>query len=115
LQASQGTYTDKVRLTFTKGLNAHSIMIYRGIVDDSNLSTLLEGGAAFEYYDDNSAFPGQTYYYWVKGVGNSGTSDFSESVDFNVKIKNQGDGNAGQFTIGFWSDLYNKPTEFNTL
>ena len=80
LYASKGDYPDKVRLTFTKGTNAHSTMVYRNTIDDSISATLLDGAVIWEYYDDTSAEPGITYYYWVKGAGYSGTSDFSGSV-----------------------------------
>lgn len=80
LNASQGTYVDKVRLTFSRGTNAHSTMLYRNTVNDSGTAELLNGGVIWDYYNDSTAEVGTTYYYWVKGAGYSGTSDFSDPV-----------------------------------
>jgi|GEM_PF-3465161 len=75
LQASDGTYPDKVQLTWTASLGATSYKIYRA-TSATGTKTLL-GSITGTTANDTSANPGVTYYYWVKACRGSKSSVFS--------------------------------------
>jgi hypothetical protein len=78
--ASYSTYTDKVRVSWSPSDGATYYEVYRHISDDAcNSSPLTEDHPASPY-DDTSADPGTTYYYWVKACNSTGCSDFSASA-----------------------------------
>ncbi len=64
--ASDGTYADKVRVTWSSSQGATSYTLYRGVseagynVSIPNLTTTP--------YDDTTTPPGGVYYYWVKAI-----------------------------------------------
>lgn len=68
LAASDGTYADKVRLTWNSVSGATSYEVWRGTTTNSGAASLLAETAAAAY-DDTSATPGHSYYYWVKAKG----------------------------------------------
>lgn len=74
--ATRGTYLDKVSLIWNEVAGATNYSIYRNtqnsVLDASLLATI-----ASSSYDDSNITRGQTYYYWVKAIGASGTSDYS--------------------------------------
>ncbi len=80
VQASDGTYTDKVRVTWNAAGNAMGYQVWRSvsntIADASNMAT-----TATTSYDDLAAatLPQTMLYYWVRAVNATGTSDFSAS------------------------------------
>ncbi|MBI2439838.1 MAG: M4 family metallopeptidase [Lentisphaerae bacterium] len=64
LAASKGTYTDSVRLTWTAAAGATSYQVLRSTSSDSaTAAVLVETGATS--YNDTTAQPGVTYYYWL--------------------------------------------------
>ncbi len=65
LQASDGTYTTKVLLTWTASPEATSYKVYRA-TSAGGAKTLL-GSPTGTSFTDKTALPGVTYYYWVKG------------------------------------------------
>ncbi len=80
VSASDGTYTDKVRITWNSVSGASYYRIYRNTSNYSSSATALSNWQSSTTYDDNSASPGQTYYYWVKAATSSSganSSDFS--------------------------------------
>jgi fibronectin type 3 domain-containing protein len=76
--ASDGTFTDKVQVSWTASTGATSYQVYRNTSDSSSGATQL-GTPAASPYDDTSATPGATYYYFVKGCASAGCTDFSAS------------------------------------
>ena len=75
VQASDGTFTDKVRVTWNAVSGATSYKVYRAM-SSGGAKTLLTTTAATSH-DDTSATPGTTYYYWVKACIASDCGGFS--------------------------------------
>ena len=78
VSASDGTYTDKVRVTWDSVTDATGYGIWRNATNDSSSASEL-GTTSSTNYDDTSASPGTSYYYWVKATNASVTSEFSSS------------------------------------
>ena len=81
--ASQDTYTDKVRITWSiPNLYTTHFRVYRSLINTSSTSNAISNWQPGDFFDDFSAIPGRTYYYWVKAAAdNSGSreSEFSDS------------------------------------
>jgi len=75
VQASDGTFTDKVRLTWTASPGATSYKLYRA-TSAGGTKTLL-GSTTGTAANDTTATPGTTYYYWVTACRGSVCSDYS--------------------------------------
>lgn len=76
VSATDGTYSDKVRLTWSHVSGAASYSIYRNTINSVLSASLLVNTAAL-YYEDSAVTPGIVYYYSVKTIGASGSSDYS--------------------------------------
>ena len=79
VQASDGTYTDRVQVTWTASPNAASYTVYRTMSTYSWVTKTALGGTTGTSFNDTTAVPKITYYYWVKASNAYGTSDFSAS------------------------------------
>ncbi len=79
LTASDGTYTDYVRVSWSASPNATAYKVYRNTTNDPNTATLIATLNSIMRYDDTTAVPGVTYYYWVKAVTAQGETAFSPS------------------------------------
>lgn len=79
VSASDGAYTDFVRISWTAPQNASSCEVWRGTVNAYSLAEMI-GRTTSTSYDDSDAQPGMRYYYWVKAITTSGAaSAFSAS------------------------------------
>ncbi len=78
VQASDGTYMDKVQVTWTASSGATSYTVYRGSYSYTFFASPL-GSTSETFYDDVTATPNKIYYYWVKASNTYGTSGFSAS------------------------------------
>jgi fibronectin type 3 domain-containing protein len=76
--ASDGTYTDKVQVSWSAASGATSYQVYRNTSNASVGATQI-GAPTASPYDDTTATPGATYYYFVKACNTAGCSDFSAS------------------------------------
>ena len=76
VSASDGTYTDKVLVTWDAVYGATSYTVYRRATSPGGTKTTL-GSTPSTEYNDYSASVGTIYYYWVKASNTYGTSDFS--------------------------------------
>ncbi len=77
VSASDGAYTDKVRVTWTASENAASYNIYRNTTAIDTGATAV-GSTTGTTYDDTAATADTTYYYWVEGLdASSHASGFS--------------------------------------
>lgn len=77
--ATDNTYTDKVRITWNAASLAYNYKIYRSTTNNSGMAVYI-GTAKTSPYDDKTALPGTTYYYWVKAANYpAGYSGFSVS------------------------------------
>jgi PKD repeat protein len=78
VSASDGTFTDRVRILWSASSGATSYHVYRNTVNNtasaSDLGSVTTTGA-----DDMGAVAGTTYWYWVKAFNASGSSSFSLS------------------------------------
>lgn len=78
VSASDGTFSDRVRVTWGSVTGATSFTIHRSQDNNSAGSTLVATVASPTLtWDDTTVNPGETYYYWVRAVNSSGTSPFS--------------------------------------
>ncbi len=76
--ASDGAYTDRVRVTWNASTGATSYEVWRATTNNSGSASQLSSPTTTAY-DDTSAAVGTTYYYWAKAANSSGTSGFSSS------------------------------------
>lgn len=76
VQASDGTYTNKVQVTWTASAMATSYTVYRNTVPYASYAVSL-GTTPGTVFDDTTATRGVGYYYWVKASNTFGTSNFS--------------------------------------
>ncbi len=77
LVASDGAYTGKVRLAWNPSTGATQYKVFRSTSSSSGAAALISQGITGTSYDDTSALPGTTYWYWVKAGNSAGDSDFS--------------------------------------
>jgi fibronectin type 3 domain-containing protein len=78
VSASDGTYTNRVVVTWNSVVDADSYQVWRNTSNATNSASRIVTTAATTYAD-TTADPGRTYYYWVKTVNQTGTSGFSAS------------------------------------
>jgi outer membrane protein assembly factor BamB/fibronectin type 3 domain-containing protein len=78
VRASDGTYTNKIAVTWAAVSNAYAYEILRSLVNSTGTATKI-GSATAANYGDYSAGIGATYYYWVRSVNDGGTSRLSAS------------------------------------
>lgn len=78
--ASDGSYADRVLVSWNAATGATSYWIYRNTANASATASLY-GEASSPSFTDTRAEPGVTYYYWVKARNGVGTSGFSNGND----------------------------------
>ncbi len=79
VQASDGTFTDKVAVSWDGRSDAVGYTVYRNDVDVAESATALSSEITATTYDDTTATPGPVYYYWIKGRFTDGTEALSYS------------------------------------
>ena len=79
VSASDGIFTDKVRVSWNASSGATHYKVYRNTSSTTAGSTELTGSHASISYDDVTATPGTKYYYWVKACNSTECSGFSRS------------------------------------
>ena len=79
ISASDGTYSDKVRVLWNASSGATSYEVWRHTSNDSASATRIAASVGGTSYDDTSASYDTTCYYWVKAKNAHGTSGFSSS------------------------------------
>ena len=75
VSATDGTYTDRIRITWNSVLGATRYYVYRSTSSSGTYSSL--GYVTGLYRDDTSVTPGTTYYYKVKAYNNGQYSSYS--------------------------------------
>jgi len=78
--ATDGTFTDKVQISWSDTrASIQTFQVWRNTVDTSGTAGLLADDLSSSPYDDTTAEPGTTYFYWVKQCYPGVCSDFSNS------------------------------------
>ena len=77
VSASDGTYTDKVRVSWTASSGATYYKVFRNTSNSHSGETELTSSHGASPYDDTSATPSTTYYYWVQACNTGGCSGYS--------------------------------------
>lgn len=80
VMASDGQFSDKVRVTWDPVAGAVEYRVYRNIINDSSGAELL-GSTGDTSFNDLSAEPGQIYYYWVRSVDSGGVASQASTPD----------------------------------
>jgi hypothetical protein len=75
VQASDGAYVDKVKVTWAASSGATSYTVHRSTSRRGTKVAI--GTTSGTSYDDTTASAGRTYYYWVTGTNVYGASGFS--------------------------------------
>jgi len=78
--ASDGTYYNRVRVSWDASLAASAYKVFRHTQETSADAGELPVQSGTSPYDDFSAIPGETYFYWVKACNSAGCSDYSASA-----------------------------------
>lgn len=65
LQASKGTFSEKIRLTWDAVRGTDEYVIYRNTANNKE-GAVETGTSPNTYFEDTSAMPGVTYWYWIK-------------------------------------------------
>jgi len=80
LEASDGTYTDRVLVTWSAPAWAETYTLYRATVNDFGAATALAAGLTATSYQDTSVVDLQVYYYWVRAANSLGSSPVSAAA-----------------------------------
>lgn len=75
--ATDGTYTDKVRVTWNSQTGATHYCVYRSDAPDGTKTTVMDWQAVTTF-DDVPASPGSDYYYWVTAATSSSGANESD-------------------------------------
>lgn len=87
VQASDGDFNDKVRITWTPVGNATSYEVFRALSNDFTLATSI-GAPTEATYDDPSAVVNTNYFYWVRARG-------PDNAVGGISLSDPGHSNAG--------------------
>jgi len=77
--ASDGSYTDRVNVSWSAVTGATAYEVWRSTTNSSGTASQLASSVTNTSYDDTSAIQGQTYFYWLKAKNTYTTSAFSTS------------------------------------
>ena len=80
VQATQGDFSDRIRVSWTRVSGATSYSIYRSTSDDTATAELIAEGIGDNEYEDLTPDADTTYYYWVTSRAFDETSGFSVSA-----------------------------------
>jgi fibronectin type 3 domain-containing protein len=78
INATDGSLTDRVQVTWTGSSGATGYEVFRSVIDNPTAAQSL-GTTAATSYDDLTTAVGETYFYRVKASNPNGTSAFSAS------------------------------------
>jgi fibronectin type 3 domain-containing protein len=77
VQATDGTYKDKVDITWSAVSNTDAYIVFRNTEDNSAGAADISGEITETTYSDTDAEPGIIYYYWVRAKNSGGLGPFS--------------------------------------
>ncbi len=76
--ASDDTFTDKVRISWILPSSATTYHVFRNTTADPETAFALTPTTSDSPFDDFTAVPETTYYYWVRACNTAGCSDLSD-------------------------------------
>jgi fibronectin type 3 domain-containing protein len=79
IEASRGSFADKIEVTWEKAKHATSYKVSRSIEANQNFKEVANTKGT-KFIDSEGIKPGVIYYYAVKSVNENGESEFSESA-----------------------------------
>lgn len=79
VNASDGVYSDKVRITWITTAGADKYKVFRNTNNTTNGAYEFPDNILTNSFDDFTAIQGSTYFYWVQACNNAGCSDYSAS------------------------------------
>lgn len=79
ISASDGTFTDRVQVSWSASTGATYYQVFRHTSNDSSSAISLSSSHPSSPYNDTLAVAGTTYYYWIKACNSGGCSSFSAS------------------------------------
>ena len=77
VSASDGTYYDKIEITWDESRYATNYRVYRAESAGTNGALLIDGAVSVPSYYDMNIVTNTLYYYWVQAENELGISDFS--------------------------------------
>jgi hypothetical protein len=86
VSATDGTYNDKIQISWTASSGASGYRIYRNTVNNSGTATQIDTDTSSPY-DDTAVAVGITYYYWAKAYNDGGDSGFSTGDSGNLLFR----------------------------
>lgn len=75
IQASDGTFTDKIRVSWAASQTANTYTVYRSTSSTATSPEPIARGITETFFEDNTASTGQTYWYWVSASNFYGEGD----------------------------------------
>ncbi len=84
VSASDGVYTDKIRISWNPSEGSTSYEVYRA--DRFGDVKIKVGSTSGTFFDDYNASISKTYYYWVKALKSNSDSDFSINFDTGYRL-----------------------------
>ncbi len=70
--ATDGTYSNRVRVTWSQSSSWAACRVLRGLTSDFNFASPISDWIWPRNFDDTTAAPGTTYYYWVVSAAGDG-------------------------------------------
>jgi len=118
VSATDGTYSDRVRITWTPSAESDKYAVYRATSAETNLAVDISGDipGASNDYNDTTGLDNSNYYYWVKSgniYGWSGFSDYdigfrsSSSPPDKPVNQSPADGSLQNFPVALSASVYN--------
>ncbi len=86
LVATNDVYSDGVRLSWNAPFGWRRFEVWRNTTNDPATATMLALRVNLTYFEDTTATPGVTYYYWVKAANPRGVSAFSQGDSGRVSL-----------------------------
>lgn len=115
VSASDGTFTDKVTITWSPVSGAAYYEVYRSLTNDSAAATLLSS-PTLTTYDDSAVMDDTTYFYFIKAKNASDTSAFSASdTGFSDTSGGGGGGSSGELNFTPGQTSWEVPTGVTTV
>lgn len=102
VQASDGTYTDRIRITWSPSLGATYYEIHRSDIPGADYIGIAQTSATF--YEDREIVRGRVYWYRVKACNPYGCSDPSEPDSGSAALQLPGAPQNVQASDGTYSD-----------